>query len=183
MRTQTVDQIVADYMHKIELYDKVQRMTAERKSVETISRILGEKYHDVYKMTYKSTLNKFLKKMDHYKKVAEESLDLIAKGYMISKIESTIGLRRNTIYIALGIYGHNVKREEINNEPRVRNPKKKLASVSKFVRCKCGRSEKRVTDLHCIICDGEYNRQLAGLPPKTTMEHSLKQSFMHMGLV
>lgn len=183
MRTKTVDQIVAYYKHKIEIFDKVQRMTAEGKGVETISRMLCEKYNDVYKMTYKSTLNKFLKKMDRYKKVAEDALELIDKGYMINKIESTIGLRRNTIYIALGIYGHNVKREEISNEPKVRKPKKTLSSVSKFARCKCGRSEKRVTDLHCIICDGEYNRQLAGLPPKTTVEHSLKQSFMHMGLV
>lgn len=183
MRTQTVDQIVEDYKHKIELFDKVQKMTTEGKCVETMSRMLGEKYHDVYKMTHKSTLNKFLRKMDRYKKVAEEALDLIDKGYMISKIESTIGLKRNTIYIALGIYGNNVKREEINNEPRVRKQKKILSSNSKFVRCKCGRSEKRVTDLRCIICDGEYNRQLAGLPPKTTVDHSLKQSFMYMGLV
>ena len=51
--------------------------------------------------------------------------------------------------------------------------KHRAKPCTEWVKCECGKGMRASTDVWCILCDQTDNRRIAGLPPKSTCEHSL----------
>jgi hypothetical protein len=180
MRT-TNEKIIAQNKQRIREYETVISMRKNGRRLSDIAQALSMTIKQVNNMLMTSRIETHNKRIKRYKEIAKRVVPFVSQGYSMETISKSVGICKNTIAVALGTLDIGLTQIKPQKEgARHQNPdsefiiKRARIGTTAWVKCECGRSSRRSTDLHCVLCDHEYNRGLAGLNPNVRFEPSLK---------